>query len=148
MSLCWSVFSKVPWSCWYCACYLNDSFEFLRTSCLRKRAFWLFIFILKFVVWGAKKKDVEQQRVFEWSHTIAAVFCFMAQSQTCASGTLSPDMHRVNPDSLWHSCKVHFRKSTNPSAIRKQNTTDRHCCSYDVCFYCVATYSTNKRTST
>lgn len=46
-SLCWNVFSKVPWSCWYCECYLNDSFEFLRTTQPGNTAFSSSI-ILKF----------------------------------------------------------------------------------------------------
>lgn len=111
MSLCWNIFSKVPWSCWYCECYLNDSFEFLRTTQLRKKVFcFSVIFIWKFLVWGAKKKDAEQQIALEQSHTIAAVFQFTGWSQTQASGTVSPDMHRVNLDYLWCFCKGPFTK--------------------------------------
>lgn len=77
MSLCWNIFSKVPWSCWYCECYLNDSFEFLRTTQLRNTVFcFSVIFIWKFFLGGAKKKDAKQQTALEWCHTIAAVFYF------------------------------------------------------------------------
>lgn len=49
MSVCWNVFSKVPWSCWYCEYYLNDSFKFLRTTELRNTVFcclWVVVFFL------------------------------------------------------------------------------------------------------
>lgn len=82
MSLCWNISHKVPWSCWYCECYLNDSFEFLRTTQPRNTVF-RFSIILKFLVWGIKKKDVEQQIAFERSHTIADVSYFTGWSQTC-----------------------------------------------------------------
>lgn len=138
MSLCWNVFSKVPWSCWYCECYLNDSFEFLRTTQLRNTLFCFSIIIfLKFLVWGAKKKDVEQQIAFEWNHTIAAVFCFMGWSQTCANGMVFPDMHRVILDCLRHSCKGHFMKNTNLclSLIGNRKTVLLIWCLFLCCWY-------------
>lgn len=117
MSLCWNIFSKVPWSCWYCECYLNYSFKFLRTTQLRNTVFWFsVIFIWKFLIWGAEKKDAEQQQHLS-SHTIAAVFHFTGWSQTRASSTVSPDMHRVNLDYLWHFRKGLFKKKKTTSEI-------------------------------
>ena len=116
MSLCWNVFSKVPRSCWYCECYLNDSFEFLRTTQHRNTLLcFSIIFILKFSVWVARKKDADRQIAFVWNHTIAAAFCFTGWSQTCASAMFSIDTHTANLDCLQHSCKGRFMKNTNLS---------------------------------
>lgn len=75
----------------------------------------LFNYFKVFLVWCAKQKDAEQQRAFESSHAIAAVFYLMGWSQTFASGMASPDRHRVKLDCLGHSCIGSFKKNTNLS---------------------------------
>lgn len=148
MSLCCNVFSKVPWSCWYCECYLNDSFESLRTAQHRNTLLrFSIIFILKFLVWVARKKDADQQIAFVWNHPTAAVFCFMGWSQTCASAMFSLDTHTANLDCLQHSWKS-MKKYKPLSLIGKRKTIIKHCFLYDACFYSAAIrYSINRRTS-
>lgn len=127
MSLCWNIFSKVPWSCWYCECYLNDSFKFLRTTQLRNTVFWFsVIFIWKFLIWSAEKKDAEQQTALEQSHKIAAVFHFTGWRRMRASGIVSPDMDRVKLDYLWCFHKGLFKKNLRNISGFDHNVKDSY----------------------
>lgn len=148
MSLCWNIFSKVPWSCWYCECYLNDSFEFLRTTQLRNTVFcFSVIFIWKVFLGGAKKKDAEQQTALEWCCTIAAVFYFAGckwHSFSCYAQSESWLL------TVFLQRPLHKKKKPEISLvlIRKWKKTIKHCCLDDVCFCGATSYFTNHRTST
>lgn len=147
MSLCWNIFSKVPWSCWYCECYLNDSFEFLRTTQLRNTVFcFSVIFIWKVFLGGAKKKDAEQQTALEWCCTIAAVFYFAGCKWQFL--LLCTEWILITYGVPAKAPSQKKKPEISLVLIRKWKKTIKHCCLDDVCFCGATSYFTNHRTST